>query len=62
MVSNLQIVILKDIYSLGNPASFGNVVMIKELKLLLHPPLSHFDHLVKKSANPYLGSNLFLVF
>jgi hypothetical protein len=32
---------LSDIYSFGNPASFGNVAMMKEHKLLIHPPLSH---------------------
>ncbi len=44
------------------PASFGNAAMIKERKLLLHPPLSHSDHLVIKSSDHYLGSHPLLIF
>ncbi len=37
-----------DIYSFGNPASFGNAAMNKEHKLLLNPTFFHSDHLVIK--------------
>jgi len=37
----------------------ANTEMIKEHKLLVHPPLSHFDHLVIKSSDHYLGSFLY---
>ncbi len=36
--------------------------MIKEHKLLLHPPLFHFDHLVIKSSDHYLDSHPFYYF
>ncbi len=43
---NVLTCMLQDIYSFGNPASCGNTEMITEHRLLLHPPLSHNNHLV----------------